>query len=129
MSGQGAKQKHVLGLDLGQAADYTAMVSLEIHQNPYGLQKVSPSPHYLVDFVYRWPLKTPDTAILKDVAAILAMGRFPPHSWVPAGRFSALALPLLSTVSRPRKARARSSTTCDTSLPRCRAIAAGFPAG
>jgi hypothetical protein len=34
MSGQGEKQKHVLGLDLGQAADYTALVSLEVHPNP-----------------------------------------------------------------------------------------------
>jgi hypothetical protein len=34
MSGQDVRQKHVLGLDLGQAADYTAMVSLEVHPNP-----------------------------------------------------------------------------------------------
>jgi hypothetical protein len=27
-------RKHVLGLDLGQAADYTALVSLEAHPNP-----------------------------------------------------------------------------------------------
>jgi hypothetical protein len=81
--------RHVLGLDLGQAADYTAMVSLEVHPNPYGLQVGTPSPHYFVDLVHRLPLKTPDTAILQDVAAILAMRREPPVSWVPAGKFSA----------------------------------------
>jgi hypothetical protein len=45
--------RHVLGLDLGQAADYTAMVSLEVHPNPYGLVTMRPSPHYFVDFVHR----------------------------------------------------------------------------
>jgi hypothetical protein len=48
-----------------------------------------PSPHYFVDFVHRRPLKTPYPAILQDVAAILAMRREPPVSWVPAGRVSA----------------------------------------
>jgi hypothetical protein len=70
-----AGAKHVLGLDLGQAADYTAMVSLEVRPNPYGLMTAWPSPHYLVDFAHRRPLKTPDTAILQDVAALLAMRR------------------------------------------------------
>jgi hypothetical protein len=65
----------VLGLDLGQAADYTALVSLEVNPNPDALQVGTPSPHYFVDFVRRGPLKTPDTAVLQDVAVILARRR------------------------------------------------------
>jgi hypothetical protein len=38
MSGLVEKRRHVLGLDLGQAADYTALVSLKVSPNPYGLQ-------------------------------------------------------------------------------------------
>jgi hypothetical protein len=47
-----ASVKQVLGLDLGQAADYTALVSREVSPNPYGLQTTRLSPHYFVDFVH-----------------------------------------------------------------------------
>jgi hypothetical protein len=57
MSAQDVRQKHVLGLDLGQAADYTA---LEFHPNPDGLQTTKATPLYFVDFLHRRPLKTPD---------------------------------------------------------------------
>jgi hypothetical protein len=73
MSEQGAKHRHVLGLDLGQAADYTALVSLEVHPNPYGLQTVAPSPHYVVDYAYRWPLKTDYDVIIEEVAGLLTL--------------------------------------------------------
>jgi hypothetical protein len=54
-----ANAKHVLGLDLGQAADYTALVSRKVHPNSYGLMTTRPSPHSFVDFVHRWPSKPP----------------------------------------------------------------------
>jgi hypothetical protein len=66
---------YVLGLDLGQAADYTALAVAErtYHPDPGG--KGPPQAHYGVRHLKRWPLGTPYTTIVPDVAGLV--GREP----------------------------------------------------
>jgi hypothetical protein len=66
-----ATRKHVLGLDLGKVADYSAVVSLEVHPNPHLLQTTAASPHYFLDFAHRWPLKTDYGDVVRDVCAMV----------------------------------------------------------
>lgn len=65
-SGPAAKAEYVLGLDLGQASDFTAMAVAEKTLGARGLS------HYALRHLKRWPLQTPYTGIVADVAALLA---------------------------------------------------------
>lgn len=66
----------IAGLDLGQAADFSALVVVERRQEP------DPSPeragkfvnHYDVRHLHRWPLKTPYPEIVADVKGLFAAG-------------------------------------------------------
>jgi hypothetical protein len=64
--------RYFLGLDLGQRADFTALVGLmrtEVPGAPYRARF-----RYEVRGVRRWPLNTPYTAVAQDVAALVADG-------------------------------------------------------
>jgi hypothetical protein len=56
--------RYLIGLDLGQASDYTALSILE--QHGYGDEA-----EFLCRHLQRWPLRTPYTAIASDVARIV----------------------------------------------------------
>jgi hypothetical protein len=56
--------RYLIGLDLGQASDYTALSILE--QHGYGDEA-----EFLCRHLQRWPLRTPYTAIASDVAGIV----------------------------------------------------------
>ena len=55
-----------VGLDLGQASDYTVMAVLRRRYNEEGGRKEAP---YEVPFLYRWPSGTPYTRIVREVTA------------------------------------------------------------
>lgn len=61
---------YYVGLDLGQAADYTALAVVERFDSVESDFRVKPS-RYAVRHMQRWPLGTPYTKIVSDVAAIL----------------------------------------------------------
>ena len=54
----------LVGLDLGQAADYSALVLVE--------SQGTVAPTYAVRYLQRWPLQTAYPVIVADVAALLA---------------------------------------------------------
>src|SRR5262245_17338447 len=58
----------VVGLDLGQAADYSALAALE---RAVQVESIGRSPLYLCRALKRWPLGTPYPAIVSAVAEFL----------------------------------------------------------
>jgi len=70
---------YVVGLDLGQARDYSALVVLEreVVSMPYGedghllRSPIRLDPEYRARHLQRWPLGTAYTTIARDVAALL----------------------------------------------------------
>jgi hypothetical protein len=69
-------REFVLGLDLGQAADYSALAILEKFQHP--IPKIDPEtgdhllePRYEVRFLRRYPLGTAYYDVVKNVAALM----------------------------------------------------------
>lgn len=67
---------HIVGLDLGQAQDFTALAVLE------RTWRLDPAKgrhlgHYAVRHLHRWPVGTPYTAIVKEVGELV---RTPPLS-------------------------------------------------
>jgi len=50
----------IIGLDLGQSMDYSALVVVECQGTV--------SPHYAVRHLHRWPLQTSYPSIVQDVA-------------------------------------------------------------
>ena len=56
---------HVIGLDLGQAADYSALALME-KMVPPGAE-----PRYAVRHLHRWPLGTPYPTIVADVTELV----------------------------------------------------------
>src|SRR5262249_13915804 len=81
MTGSGATD-YTLGLDLGQAADHTALAVLERRwlrapDDPHQLLA-----HYGARHLKRWQLKTPYPAIVDELAALLqAPPAAPPLAW------------------------------------------------
>src|SRR5262245_41254435 len=67
------KPTHIVGLDLGQSHDYTALVILErtllpeTEDDPRTLVS-----HYAVRHIKRWQLKTPYTTIVEEVVQLVA---------------------------------------------------------
>jgi hypothetical protein len=62
-----APLSYFIGLDLGQAADYTAAA---VFERP-AVQLGQPEPDYALRHLQRFPLGTPDTEIVPAVAALL----------------------------------------------------------
>ena len=56
---------HVLGLDLGQATEFSALALLEATERRHA------SPLYAVRHLHRWPLGTAYRAIVADVARLM----------------------------------------------------------
>jgi hypothetical protein len=65
----------VLGLDLGQSSDYTALAVAQRTWRPRPGQPNEREAHYAIRHLKRWPLKTPYPAIVADLAALV---RTPP---------------------------------------------------
>ena len=68
-----AKPSYILGLDLGQISDFTALVILERRRLP----ETEDDPrtlvsHYGVRHIRRWQLKTPYTIIVDEVVELVA---------------------------------------------------------
>jgi hypothetical protein len=63
---------YILGLDLGQAADYTALAIAEKTTLDDAGQKGQPVTHYGIRHLQRWALGTPYPQIVADLAAMLA---------------------------------------------------------
>jgi hypothetical protein len=68
------KPDHILGLDLGQQQDFTALAVLERTWRPDPETKRHQG-HYAVRHLKRWPLGTPNTQIVADVGQLV---RTPP---------------------------------------------------
>lgn len=69
----------IVGLDLGQSQDFSALVVIESHRPVRGidipLSAPTPQATYAVRHLQRWPLGTAYPVIVQDVAAL--MGRVP----------------------------------------------------
>jgi hypothetical protein len=63
-------RRHVLGLDLGQSADPTALAVLEDSEH-WSPEAAGWEPRYAVRHLQRWPLKTKFPAIVRDVGETL----------------------------------------------------------
>ena len=61
---------YVCGLDLGQAADYSALVVVE--RSPGRTSQYGSEYQHDVRHIHRWPLKTPYPAIVDDLRATLS---------------------------------------------------------
>ncbi len=73
-----AQPEHIVGLDLGQAADYSALTVLEkSYPKPDPDQKPA-LVNYVVGWLHRWSLGTSYTTIVDDVAKLVAK---PPLKW------------------------------------------------
>lgn len=62
--------EYILGLDLGQSADFSALAVLERAWKP--VEADQDETHYALRHLYRWPLKTPYPQIIADVAELVA---------------------------------------------------------
>ena len=62
---------HFLGLDLGQAADFTALAVLERPAVPYELPAGWAKPAYAMRYLRRWPLGTPYNEVVRQVVGLL----------------------------------------------------------
>jgi hypothetical protein len=65
-----SKSAFVVGLDLGQSSDYSALTILE-HAGP-GDRHYLPDQAWNARHLQRWPLQTPYPAIVRDVVAMLS---------------------------------------------------------
>jgi hypothetical protein len=75
-NGQQAKPgDFIVGLDLGQAIDFTALAVVERAWKPHPNLPDRLESHYSVRYLRRWPLKTSYTAVAADVAVLV---RTPP---------------------------------------------------
>jgi hypothetical protein len=61
---------YVIGLDLGQACDYTALAVLEIPPWPAPVPSPAPKRVYSLRHLHRYPLQTPYTVIAAEVAKL-----------------------------------------------------------
>jgi hypothetical protein len=68
---------HLAGLDLGQAAQYTALAIVERTRIPDPDKPFQTTRSYAVRHLQRWPLKTAYEDIANDVAGLL--GQLPLH--------------------------------------------------
>jgi hypothetical protein len=62
----------ILGLDLGQAADYTALAIIERSRQPNAERPGALLSHYAVRHLKRWPLKTSYTTITEELKTLVA---------------------------------------------------------
>jgi hypothetical protein len=67
--------RHVIGLDLGQAGQHSALAILEQTWQRVGKEHVSLLPSYTLGHLKRWPLGTSYSAIVSDLAAVMASPR------------------------------------------------------
>jgi hypothetical protein len=65
---------YLIGLDLGQTADYSALCVLEATGGPFEAPPVFGVKRYAVRHLQRWPLGTTYPTIVRDVAALLTRG-------------------------------------------------------
>lgn len=69
--------RYFVGLDLGQAQDYSALVVLERPVVPVGTPRHLRRPAYDLRYLHRWPLGTAYPAIVKDVRTLLQQPPLP----------------------------------------------------
>jgi hypothetical protein len=69
------KPDHIIGLDLGQARDHSALAVVERAWTSDNGRLVS---HYAIRHLQRWPLQTKYTALVADLAGLV---RTSPLSW------------------------------------------------
>jgi hypothetical protein len=69
---------YLIGLDLGQARDYSALAIVERVWNPVADSVGRLVSHYAIRHLQRWPLHTSYTAVVADLAGLV---RTPPLSW------------------------------------------------
>jgi len=67
-----ATVKYITGLDLGQAADFTALAVLEQSLGPDWLRPERKVRHYAVRHLQRFPLGTPYTTVCTRMSAMFA---------------------------------------------------------
>jgi hypothetical protein len=67
---------YILGLDLGQARDHSALAILERIWKPHPAGHLES--HYVLRYLQRWPLQTSFPAVAADLAGLV---RTPPLSW------------------------------------------------
>jgi hypothetical protein len=64
--------EYILGLDLGQSTDYSALAILEKTWRPVPSEgSKEEETHYVLRHLQRWPLKTPYTAIVAEVSKMV----------------------------------------------------------
>jgi hypothetical protein len=69
---------YLIGLDLGQARDYSALAIVERVWNPVAGGVGRLVSHYAIRHLQRWPLHTSYPAVVADLAGLV---RTPPLSW------------------------------------------------
>lgn len=69
---------YILGLDLGQARDHSALAVLERVCKPHLKNAGRFIGHYALRYLRRWPLQTSYTAVAADLACLVGT---PPLSW------------------------------------------------
>ena len=69
---------YLLGLDLGQARDYSALAILERVWKPHPDGAGRLEAHYALRHLQRWPLHTSYTAVAADLAKLVCL---PPLQW------------------------------------------------
>jgi hypothetical protein len=70
------RESFILGLDLGQAQDYSALAIDQVTELPPEGDK-PPKRHHAIRHLQRWPLKTSYLKILRDVAALVGKVKNP----------------------------------------------------
>jgi hypothetical protein len=68
----------IIGLDLGQSRDYSALAIVERKWKPHPDDAARQVSHYALRHLRRWPLQTSYAAVANDLAALL---RQPPLQW------------------------------------------------
>jgi hypothetical protein len=63
--------EYILGLDLGQQQDYTALAILKRSWQPHPVQAGVLQAHYTCGHLQRWPLRTAYTAIADDLRTLV----------------------------------------------------------
>ncbi len=72
------QRDYLIGLDLGQARDYSALAVVERVWKPHADCAGRLVSHYALRHLRRWPLQTSYTAVAADLAGLV---RTPPLSW------------------------------------------------
>ncbi|HTU19012.1 MAG TPA: hypothetical protein VMG10_13205 [Gemmataceae bacterium] len=62
---------YILGLDLGQRRDYSALAIVERRWQPHPDDAGKPMSHFAIRHLQRWPLGTSYTVVAADLAALL----------------------------------------------------------